>query len=159
MAVDFKEKHFENSDMNLKLEDHWSCIAHLTPREQSQLELLFLYPTRLLNVLNILVKYPENILKDFRVILRTKYYNFGSLREITHEPNQQELTLSHATLLPHALYNLTMFHENSSKGIGVMGSTRFCLQTDGQTDGRTNRRTDRRTLTRLLYTPNISIRG
>ena len=31
MAVDFKEKHFKNSDMNLKLEDHWSCIAHLTP--------------------------------------------------------------------------------------------------------------------------------
>ena len=42
----------------------------------------------------------------------------------------------HVTLLPNALYNLTKFHENSSKSIGVMGHTRFCLQMDRQTDAR-----------------------
>ena len=40
------------------------------------------------------------------------------------------------TLLPNALYNLTKFHENSSKGIGVIDRTRFRLQTDRQTDNR-----------------------
>ena len=67
-------------------------------------------------------------------MLRTKYFNFGRLWEITHEPSQLELTFLHAALLPNAFYNLTKFHENSSKGIGVMGRSRFRLQTDGQTD-------------------------
>ena len=80
-------------------------------------------------------------------MLRTKIYNFGSLWEITHEPSQQKLSPLHATLLPHAPYNLTKFHESNSKGIGVIGRTRFCLQADGQTDGRTDGRTDRRTST------------
>ena len=71
----------------------------------------------------------------------TKCYNFGRLWEITHEPNQLELSFLHVTLLPNALYNLTKFHENSSKGIGFMSRTRFCLQTDGRMDGRTDRRT------------------
>ena len=67
-------------------------------------------------------------------MLRTICYNFERLWEITHEPSQLELSFLHATLLPNALYNLTKFHENSSKSIGVMGRTRFRLQTDGQTD-------------------------
>ena len=96
----------------------------------------FLNVTPLLNVLYILVKYHENILKGFRVMGCTKFYNFGILREITLEPSQLELSFLHVTLLPNALYNLTKFHENSSKGIGVMGRTRFHLQTDGQTDTR-----------------------
>ena len=87
--------------------------------------------TCLLNVLYILVKYLENILKGFRVMVRTKFYNFGRLWEITLEPSRLGLSILHATLLPNALYNLTKFHENSSKGIGVMGRTRFRLQTDG----------------------------
>ena len=107
----------------------------------------FLYATRLLNVLYILVKYHENILKGFRVMVRTKFYNFGRLWEITPEPSRLEFSFLHATLLPNALYNLTKFHENSSKGIGVMGRTMFRLQTDGQTD--------RRTLGRSLYPPNL----
>ena len=92
--------------------------------------------TRLLNVLYILVKYRENILKGFRVKVGTKFYNFGRLWEITPEQSLLELSFLHATLLPNALYNLTKFHENSSKSIGVMGRTRFPLQTDGQTDAR-----------------------
>ena len=71
-------------------------------------------------------------------MLRTKFYNFGSLWKITHESSQQELSLSHATLLTNALYILTKFHENNSKGIGVMGRTILCLQTDGQTDLHSN---------------------
>ena len=75
-------------------------------------------------------------------MLRTRFYKFGILWEITHELSQQELSLPHATHLSHDIYNLTKLHSNS-KGIGVMGCTRFCLQIDGQTDGRTDRRTDR----------------
>ena len=67
---------------------------------------------------------------------RTKFYTFGRLWEITPEPSRLELSFLHATLLPNALYILTKFHENSSKGIGVMGRTRFRLQMDGRTDGR-----------------------
>ena len=96
----------------------------------------FLYATCLLNVLYILVKYHENILKGFRVMARTKFYNFGRLWKITPEPIRLKLLFLHATLLPNALYNLTKFHENRSKGIGVMGRTRFRLQTDGQMDAR-----------------------
>ena len=99
----------------------------------------FFYGTCQLNVLYILVKYHENILKGFRVMVHTKFYNFGRLWELTPEPSRLELFL-HATLLPNALYNLTKVHENSSKGIGVMSHTRFRLQTDGQTDGQTDTR-------------------
>ena len=73
-------------------------------------------------------------------MVRKKFYNFGSIWEITAEPSRLELSFLHATLLPNALYNLTKFHENSSKGIGVMGRTRFRLQTDGQIDGQTDAR-------------------
>ena len=104
----------------------------VTPK-RSQLELSFLYATCRLNVLYILVKYHKNILKGFRVMVRTKFYNFGRLWDITPEPSQLELSFLHMTLLPSALYSLTKFHENSSKGIGVMCRTRFRLQTDGQT--------------------------
>ena len=65
-------------------------------------------------------------------MVRTQFYNFGRLWEITPEPSRLELSFLHAILLPNDLYNLAKFHENSSKGIGVMGSTRFRLQTDGQ---------------------------
>ena len=37
--------------------------------------------------------------------------------------------------LPNALYNLTEFRENISKGIGVMGCTIMRLWTDRWTDG------------------------
>ena len=84
-------------------------------------------------------------------MVRTKFYNFGRLWEITPEPSRLELSFLHATLLPNALYKLTKFHENSSKGIGVMGRTRFRLQTDGQMD--------RRTPGRSLYPPNLSVGG
>ena len=83
-----------------------------------------------------MLKYHENILKGFRVIVRTKFYNFGRLWEIIPEPCRLQLSFLHATLLPNALYNLTKFHENSSKGIVVMDRTRFRLQTDGQMDAR-----------------------
>ena len=56
--------------------------------------------------------------------------------KIPPEPSQLELSFLHATLLPNALYNLTKFYENSSKGIGVMGRTRFHLQMDRQRDTR-----------------------
>ena len=62
----------------------------------------------------------------------TKSYNFGRLWEITPEPSWLELSFLHVTLLPSTLYNLTKFHENSSKGIGVTGRTRFRLQMDRQ---------------------------
>ena len=91
----------------------------------------FLYATRLLNVLFILVKYHENILKGFRVMVRTIFYNFGRLWEISPEPSRLELSFLNATLLPNALYNLTKFHENSSNCIGVMSRTRFRLQGQG----------------------------
>ena len=94
----------------------------------------FLYATRLLNVLYILVKYHENILKGFRVMVRTKFYNFGRLWEITPEPSRLELSMLHATLLPNALYNLTKFHENSSKGIGY--GPHKVSSTEEQTDAR-----------------------
>ena len=97
---------------------------------------VFLYATRLLNVLYMLVKYHENILKGFRVIVHTKFYNFGRLWEITPEPSRLEFSFMHATLQPNTFYNLTKFHENTSKGIGVMGRTRFRLQTCGQTNAR-----------------------
>ena len=58
-------------------------------------------------------------------MVHTKFYNFGRLWEITPEPSQLELSFLHATLLPNALYNLSKFHESSSKGIGIMGRTMF----------------------------------
>ena len=69
-------------------------------------------------------------------MVRTKFYNFGRLWEISPEPSRLELSFLHATPLPNALYNLTKFHEKISKGIGVMDRARFRLQTDGQTDAR-----------------------
>ena len=93
----------------------------------------FLYATRLFSVLYILVKYHGNILKGFRLMVRIKFYNFGRLWEITPEPSRLELSFLHSTLL--SMPSIT-FHENSSKGIGVMGCTRFCLQIYGQTDTR-----------------------
>ena len=56
--------------------------------------------------------------------------------------NKSELSFLHMTLLPNALYNLTKFHENSSKGVGFMSHTRFCLQMGGWTDRRTDGQTD-----------------
>ena len=60
-------------------------------------------------------------------MVRTKFYNFGRLWEITLEASRLELSFLHTTLLPNALYNLTK---------GDTGCTRFRLQTDGQTDAR-----------------------
>ena len=84
--------------------------------KRSQLELSFLYATHLLNVLYRVVKYHENILKSFRVMVRTKFYNLGRLW--THELSQLELSFLHATLLPNALYNLTKFHEKGYRSYG-----------------------------------------
>ena len=64
-------------------------------------------------------------------MVRTIFYNFGRLWEISPEPSRLELSFLNATLLPNALYNLTKFHENSSNCIGVMGRTRFRLQGQG----------------------------
>ena len=81
------------------------------------------------------MKYHENILKGFGIMVHTKFYNFGRLWEITPERNRSELSFLHVTHLPNALYNLTKFHKNSSKAIGDMGHTRFRLQTT-QADAR-----------------------
>ena len=65
-------------------------------------------------------------LKGFQSYGPHKFFcNFGRLWEITPEPSRLELLFLHATLLPNALYNLSKFHESSSKGIGVMGRKRF----------------------------------
>ena len=114
------------------------AILYITMGDNSRTQSVraFLYATRLLNVLYLMVKYHENILKGLRVMIRTKFCNFGTLWEITLEPSRLDLSFLHATLLPNTLYNLKKFHENSSKGIGVIGRTRFRLQTDGQTDAR-----------------------
>ena len=86
-------------------------------------ELSFLNVICLLNVLYILMKYHENILKGFKVMVHTKFYNFWRLWEIAHGPSQLELSFLYPTPLPDSLYNLTKFRENSSKGKGVMGCT------------------------------------
>ena len=75
-------------------------------------------------------------LKGFQSYGPHKILQFWELWEITPEPSQLELSFLHAPLLPNARYNLTKFHENSSKGIGVMGRTWFRLQKDRQMDGR-----------------------
>ena len=89
----------------------------------------------LLNVLYILVKYHENFLKGFKVMVRTKFYNFWRLGEITHGPSQLELSFLHPIPVPNAHYNLTKFRENSSKGIGIMRCTIMRLWTDKEMEG------------------------
>ena len=76
----------------------------------------FLNVICLLNVLYILVKYHENILTCFKVMVRTKFLQFRRQGDITHGPSQLELSFLYLTPLPNALDNLTEFHENSSKG-------------------------------------------
>ena len=86
-----------------------------------------------------MVKYHENSLKGFRVMVRTKFYKFGRLWEITPESSRLELSFLNTTLLPNALYNLTKFHEKSSKGIELWTAQGFIY---------------RRTPGRSLYSPN-----
>ena len=76
----------------------------------------FLNVICLLNVLYILVKYHENILTCFKVMVRTKFLQFQRQGDITHGPSQLELSFLYPTPLPNAFYNLTEFHENSSEG-------------------------------------------
>ena len=76
----------------------------------------FLNVICLLNVLYILVKYHENILTCFKVMVRTKFLQFWRQGDVTHRTSQLELFFLYPTPLPNALYNLTEFHENSSKG-------------------------------------------
>ena len=45
--------------------------------KRSQLELLFLYVTHLLNVFYNLIKYHENISKGYWVMACTRFYNYG----------------------------------------------------------------------------------
>ena len=97
-------------------------------------ELSFLNVIYLLNVLNMLVTYHSNILKDFKVMVLTKFYNFWRLGKITHAPSQLELSFLYPTPLPNALYNLTKFHENSSKGIEIIIMYNN-VSMDRQTDG------------------------
>ena len=52
-------------------------VVFLVRDAKMESDLSFVYMTRLLNVLYILMKYHENILKGFRVVVRTKFYNFG----------------------------------------------------------------------------------
>ena len=68
----------------------------------------FLNVICLLNVLYILVKYHENILTCFKVMVRTKLLQFGRQGDITHGPSQLELSFLYPTPLPNALYNLTV---------------------------------------------------
>ena len=96
----------------------------------------FLNVIRLLNVLYILVKYHENILTCFKVMVRTKFLQFWRQGDITHGPSQLELSFLYPTPLPNGLYNLTEFHENSSEYLGVMGRTIMRLWTDRWMDGR-----------------------
>ena len=56
-------------------------------RAESELSLLYMYATRLLSAVYILVKYHENILKGSGVIVCVECYNFGRRWEITHEPS------------------------------------------------------------------------
>ena len=76
----------------------------------------FLNVICLLNVLYILVKYHENILTCFEVMVRTKFLQFWRQGDITHGPSQLELSFLYQAPLPNALYNPTECHENSSKG-------------------------------------------
>ena len=76
----------------------------------------FLNVICLLNVLYILVKYHENILTCFKVMVCTNFLQFQRQGDITHGPSQLELSFLYPTPLPNALYNLTEFQENSSKG-------------------------------------------
>ena len=97
----------------------------------------FLNVICLLNVLYILVKYHENSLTCFKVMVRTKFLQFRGQGDITRGPSQLELSFLYPTPLPNALYNLTEFHENSSNGyLGVMGCTIMRLWTDRWMDGR-----------------------
>ena len=76
----------------------------------------FLNAICLLNVIYILMKYHENILLCFKVMVRTKFLQFRRQGDITHGPSQLELSFLYPTPLSNALDNLTEFHENSSKG-------------------------------------------
>ena len=78
----------------------------------------------------------ENILKGFKVMICTKFYNLGRLWKITHEPSKLELSFLHATLQPNALYNLTKFHEIAQR-------VKELLAADGRTDGKTDGQKDR----------------
>ena len=69
---------------------------------------LFLNVICLLDVLYILVKYHENILTCFKVMVRTNFLQFWRQGEITHGPSQLELSSLYLTPLPNALYNLTV---------------------------------------------------
>ena len=48
-------------------------------------------------------------------MVRTKFLQFRRQGDITHGPSQLEFSFLYPTPLPNALYNLTEFHENSSK--------------------------------------------
>ena len=76
----------------------------------------FLNVICLLNVLYILVKYHENILTCFEVMVRTKFLQFWRQGDITHGPSQLELSFLYPAPLPNALYNPKECDENSSKG-------------------------------------------
>ena len=67
------------------------------------------------NVLYILVKYHENILTCFKVMVRTKFLLFWRQGEVTHRPSQLELSFLYWT--PYQMPSTTwQFPENSSKG-------------------------------------------
>ena len=68
-------------------------------------------------------------------MVHTIFYNFGRLWEITPEQSIRVVILAPDTPTS-SLYNLTKFHENSTKVIEVIGRTRFRLQTDGQMNAR-----------------------
>ena len=100
----------------------------------------FLNVICLLSALYILVKYHENILEGFKVMkiflqfLETRGGNSWTVRVVIFIPDTSPLRKD-SLLYP--LYNLTKFHENSSKGIGVMRCNNASTnrQMDGWTDG------------------------
>ena len=69
----------------------------------------FLNMICLLNVLYILVKYHENILTCFKVMVRTNFLQFRRQGDIIYGPSQLELSFLYLTPLPNALYNLAEF--------------------------------------------------
>ena len=66
----------------------------------------FLNVICLFNVIYILVKYHENILTCFKVMVRTKVLQFRRQGDITHGPSQLELSFLYPASLPNILDNL-----------------------------------------------------
>ena len=90
----------------------------------------FLNVICLLDVLYILVKYHENILTCFKVIVRTKFLQFRRRGDITHGPSQLELSFLYRTPLTNALDNLKIA-QRVLRSYGVHNNVFMDRQMDG----------------------------